>query len=115
MADPHFSNPADDDLPRTFRREKEARARTAAANSQSQAYGSPTQSNAQDRPPGEGPAVTVTALDIPFFRLMAFFMKAVLAAIPALVLLGLVLVGMGKLAQILFPWLIKMTILFTFQ
>ena len=59
-------------------------------------------------------SVTVTALDIPFFRLMAFFLKAALAAIPALLLLGLLLFGIGQLLQTYLPWLVKMRILVTF-
>jgi hypothetical protein len=117
MAEPQFSTHPDDDLPRTIRRERDARQQRSAAPSAQQSYGS--QSNniggaAADQAPGDGPPVTVTALDVPFFRLMAFFIKAVFAAIPALILLGLILFAIGQVAQILVPWLVKAKILITF-
>ena len=47
--------------------------------------------------------VSVTHLDIPFVRLMLFCFKAVFAAIPALIVLGAVLYGVGELLQSYFP------------
>jgi hypothetical protein len=116
MAEPTFATHNDDDLPRTFRRERDARQQRAAAQHPSTYAQQPMPSAAQlaELPPGDGPSVTVTALDIPFFRLMAFFMKAVLAGIPALLLLGLILFGIGQAAQSFLPWLIKMKVLVTF-
>ncbi|MFN3868852.1 MAG: hypothetical protein ACK4MF_07300, partial [Hyphomicrobiaceae bacterium] len=56
----------------------------------------------------------VTRLDVPFFHLMTFFIKAVFAAIPALLLLGGLLWGAGHLLQTYFPWLVKAQILIHF-
>ncbi len=118
MAEPQFSTHPDDDLPRTIRRERDARQRNAAGAPPTQGYNANAQAHlvhATDNAPGEGPVVTVTALDIPFFRLMAFFIKAVFAAIPALILLGLILYAVGQVAQIFLPWLVKAKILVTFH
>lgn len=60
------------------------------------------------------PAATVKRLDIPFLHLMAFFLKAVVAAVPALILLGAILWGMGQALKVLFPWLLKMQIFIQF-
>jgi hypothetical protein len=114
MAEPTFATHHDDDLPRTLRRERDARQQRAAAPASYAQQGMPSASQLADLPPGEGPSVTVTALDIPFFRLMAFFLKAVIAAIPALLLLGLILFGIGQAAQTFLPWLVKMKVLVTF-
>ena len=56
----------------------------------------------------------VTALEIPFGRLVAFFLKAVFAAIPAIILLGIFLWCAGQILTNYFPWLLKMKILITF-
>jgi hypothetical protein len=56
----------------------------------------------------------VQRFDVPFLRLAMFFMKAVLAAIPALILLGAILYFMGKGLEAYFPELIRMKILITF-
>ncbi|MEO1694450.1 MAG: hypothetical protein AAFR55_04360, partial [Pseudomonadota bacterium] len=55
--------------------------------------------------------VTVTKFDVPFFSLMSFFLKAILAAIPALILLGVILWGGGQVLKALFPWLLQAEIL----
>jgi hypothetical protein len=108
MAEPQFSTHQDDDLPRTLRRERDARAQ-ARANQEYDMDGL-----GRDLGSGDGPGVTVTRFDVPFLRLMLFFIKAVLAAIPALIMLGLILFLMGNIAHKLFPWLIKMRIMITF-
>ncbi|MEZ5852007.1 MAG: hypothetical protein R3D68_15295 [Hyphomicrobiaceae bacterium] len=100
MAEPHFAN--EDDLPRTFRREREARDREREA--QLAATQAPPPYDYQE--PAHGPAPeayfapeapgTVTRLAIPFPHLVWFFMKAVIAAIPALILLTVVLIGLGQ-------------------
>ncbi len=77
--------------------------------SRSQEYAQPAR-----LPPGEFPPATVTRFQVPFFHLVGFFLKAVLAAIPAILLLGAILWGLGTLAQIYFPALVKMRILITF-
>ncbi|MEO1283220.1 MAG: hypothetical protein AAFV69_16020, partial [Pseudomonadota bacterium] len=52
----------------------------------------------------------VTRFNVPFFHLVGFFIKAAFAAIPALLLLGGILWGIGMVLQTYFPWLIKMQI-----
>lgn len=59
------------------------------------------------------PAV-VKALDIPFAQLAAFFVKAVIAAIPALLLLMVILWGVGQILETLMPEFLKMKILISF-
>jgi hypothetical protein len=87
MAEPAFSHP-DDDLPRTLRRERDARQRAAQP-----AYAAPARGAPLDMP---SDGVAVTRFDISFFRLAWFLMKCVLAGIPALLLLGALLFGIGK-------------------
>lgn len=111
MAQTDISLAADepmDDLPRTLRREREARERAA------QAAAAPltgdyraTRGWAGDTPP---PAV-VTAIHVPFFQLVVFFIKAVFAAIPALFLLGVILWLAGDVLSAYFPWLVKVKVL----
>ena len=106
-----------DDLPRTLRREHEARAREAQiaasaippqyAPHQQETYAEP--SHVAEAGPG-----TVTRIDVPFLHLVTFFLKAVLAAIPALILLGAILWLMGQVLETVFPDLIKMKILISF-
>ncbi len=87
MAEPAFSH-QDDDLPRTLRRERDARQRAAQPAYAAQSRGAPLDM------PAEG--VAVTRFDVPFFRLAWFLMKCVIAGIPALLLLGAVLFGIGQ-------------------
>ena len=126
-----------DDLPRTLRREREARAREAREREA-------RERQAREREPvmsreGEGsgysavPAyigprsggvpfvygddpmpAAVTRFDVPFLRLVGFFLKAVIAAIPALVLLGTILWFAGKGLEAYFPELVRMKILISF-
>lgn len=123
MPEPHFST-LDDDLPRTFRRERDAREREAREREARERDGPavlrPTTSPAADRAkpapvttwPGDG--VTVTRFNVPFRHLVTFFIKAVFAAIPALIALTMVLWLMGEVLQRYFPWLLKMRILIQF-
>ena len=145
MADHNFGpigDEATDDLPRTFRREKEARAREArerAAQERAAAPSLPSMSDvhssasAHSGPSAAAPKIyadstvqpdvvadmpfpaTVRRFDVPFLHLMTFFLKAVLAAIPALILLTVVLWAAGSLLQSFFPDLVKMKILIGFQ
>ncbi len=46
---------------------------------------------------------TVVRFDVPFTHLMGFFIKAVFAAIPALILLGVLLWFAGSLLKTLLP------------
>jgi len=120
MSDTHLALPADggpDDLPRTLRREREAREREARAKQMTHGadYAPAHERDAED---GHGYddyyPVAVHRLEVPFFRLMFFFIKAVFAAVPALIILLALLWGAGELLQRFFPELIKMQILIHF-
>ncbi len=122
MAEPHFAG--DDDLPRTLRRERDARERDreqrerdAALAAQHQPYpqpgsqsgfgpdaghhdyANPDQASLYPMP-GSG---VVNRLEIPFLHLVWFFVKAVFAAIPALLLLTALLFGGGQVLKRFFP------------
>ncbi|MGH1417257.1 MAG: hypothetical protein ACRBCJ_00180 [Hyphomicrobiaceae bacterium] len=126
-----------DDLPRTLRRAREEREqaqREAAAKTQGASQRKPaapsispdalapiTPDAHADRSSGVASSnshantnaygeTSVTHLDIPFGHLSMFFVKAVFAAIPALILLIAVLWGIGQVLEVLFPELIKMKI-----
>lgn len=137
MADPVFSSLDDDDttedLPRTFRREKAARAREARERAARERAMDPPSLGADvaaSDMPDVGPAsmsdgvepsiqdmpfpASVRRFDVPFVHLMVFFLKAVIAAIPALILLGVILWFGGQLLETLFPELVKAKILITF-
>lgn len=144
MSNSDFALTADvaefDDLPRTLRREREARERekrereareTRSAKQSSGAETSESRKSAfepspslyvprdqdiSDRDTGdtEYPAATVKRFDVPFFHMMAFYLKAVVAAVPALVLLTAICWGMGQLIKIFFPWMLKAQILIHF-
>jgi hypothetical protein len=134
MAEPTFSNiaetsPFDDDLPRTLRRERESQARRAASTSNAAnddqsapvlALNSPSEPVANIPSMGRRPIrddttdharSTVTRLEIPFLHLMAFFLKAVIAAIPALILLLALLWLAGEALTATFPDLVKVQVL----
>jgi hypothetical protein len=145
MTDIHYSMAGDggpDDLPRTFRREREAREREARerearerellerelreqeardreAAMAAAAQAAPIEPLAVDArnyaaAPVESFPAAVRSLDVPFLHLVAFFFKAVFAAIPALLLLAVLLWGFGHLLQVYFPSLVKMQILIWF-
>jgi hypothetical protein len=142
MADTPYSADDGNDLPRTVRQQqKEARARDQVARDilnaprqpyarepqvaarQATAGGAPLAADmgrgqeyaqVQRLAPGESPPATVTRLQLPFLHMMGFFLKAVLASIPALLLLMAILWGLGQLAQTYLPWLVKMRVLITF-
>lgn len=99
-----------EDLPRTLRREKEAREREARERerrSQS-SFGVP-------EPVAYPPAVAETVLaddahpavvrrfDVPFGHLVVFFLKAAVAAIPAMVLLTIIAWGGGQILKAVAP------------
>jgi hypothetical protein len=125
MPEPHFST-LSDDLPRTLRRardERDAREREAngervppslktALTAVSGSEAPPVAELAAGGTAGEG--VTVTRLNVPFANLVTFFMKAVFAALPALIVLMVVLWTIGEVLQRYFPWLLKMRILIQF-
>lgn len=118
-----------DDLPRTLRRERELRQREARERKEREertrdgrsldALGDPPPYLVRVRPQpvvyGDDPiAASVHRFDVPFVQLAAFFLKAVLAAIPAFVLLGVILYFAGKGLEAYFPELVRMKILITF-
>ena len=109
MPEPTFSMTADDDLPRTIRREREARERQARER---QAAAAPVLE--RDVAPAlemPAPAATVVDIDMPFAKLAMFFMRAAFAVIPALIVLTAILWAFGQTLQLFFPQLLKMKIL----
>ena len=77
----------DDDLPRTIRREREARERESArtaGSASSAVVGRDGRMPARHAP---APPATVVDFDVPFAKLTFFFIKAVFAAVPALIVL----------------------------
>ena len=136
MTDTSYHSGGDEDLPRTVRQQKEARARDQLARESTLGARPATGANrtaspssignhlegdyrAADlplpqSPPGEYPLSTVARLQVPFSHLVVFFLKAVVAAIPALILLTLLLWGFGQILKHYLPWLIQMKIAITF-
>jgi hypothetical protein len=115
MSEPTFSMTADDDLPRTIRREREAREREARERQAREREAAAAASVPLIEHEGAygalaSPPATVTDIDVPFFRLMTFFIKAVFAAIPALLVLTALLWLLGQGLQSFFPQLLKMKI-----
>jgi hypothetical protein len=116
MTDTDFPLSADgdfDDLPRTLRREREARARAQAAV-EAPRYLTRDDGDASGEHADEPAPAAVTRIDVPFLRLVVFFLKAVIAAIPALILLCVILWFAGHLLQAIYPELVKMKILISF-
>lgn len=105
MSDPTLSIPEDDpaeDLPRAIRRERDAR----AAETRSRDFLGDAASG-PDPPPA-----TVTRIDVPFTGLVVFFLKAAVAAIPAILLLFAIVLVLGALIEWIYPELLaaKITI-----
>jgi len=113
MSEPTFSMTADDDLPRTIRREREARERQARERQAAAAAAAPALDRdvaaALDMPAPQ--RATVVDIDVPFAKLAMFFIRAVFAAIPALIVLTAILWVFGHALEIFFPQLLKMKIL----
>jgi hypothetical protein len=133
MAGPDFDPLLDDteDLPRTLRREKEARAREARERAAQERAAAPSLPMGSEDDPKPQPRIyasadfspkpggtllpaSVRSIDVPFTELTFFFLKAVLASIPALILLGVILWVLGTALEMIFPALIKMKILISF-
>lgn len=134
MSDINYPLAADggpDDLPRTLRRERDAREREArerlAKEQQRESFAphaSASASGASHDPfaadtgypnaQAEPLPATVRRFDVPFVHMVGFFLKAVFAMVPALILLGAILWGIGQLLQTFFPQLVKMQILIWF-
>ena len=111
--DAAMGSAASDDLPRTLRREREARDR---AQQSAFAPGTVQQRPSYVPEPAVGEhvmisATTVTDVRIPFGRLVMLCFKLVFAAIPALILLGIMLWTAGHLLMTYFPWLVKVQLL----
>lgn len=112
----------DDDLPRTLRRAKQERAaqlgHTASPPPEARPSPAPDALSVpvDDRPlaADREDGVTVRRFDVPFLSLMLFFVKAVLAGIPALILLGGILWAAGVILKLYFPWIIQTEILIRF-
>jgi hypothetical protein len=110
-------NEGPEDLPRTLRREKEAREREARereakarAATLTHDFGASDAAYEAKAAYAAAPA-TVTRFDVPFAHLMGFFIKAVFAAIPALILLGVLLWGAGAALKALYPQLVHTEII----
>ena len=110
MLEPTLSMTADDDLPRTIRRERESRERQAREREAAAAMSLPSIDCHGDYGALASPPTTVTDIDVPFFRLTTFFIKAVFAAVPALIMLTALLWLFGQGLQTFFPQLLKMKI-----
>ena len=103
------------DLPLTVLRERAKQEREARNRAQTQASATPSAGLVPGQSYAEGPVpAMVTRLQIPLLRLMFFFIKAAFAAIPALIILGVILWIAGHLLQLYFPELVKMQILIQF-
>jgi hypothetical protein len=119
VTDINFSLTADgdiDDLPRTLRREREARQREAREREEKARAATLTHDFGASDTRAEMPAyaaapATVVRFDVPFAHLMGFFIKAVLAAVPALILLGVLLWYAGYALKSLYPELIHTEVL----
>jgi hypothetical protein len=122
MAEPVLSMDADDDLPRTIRRErdaKEAREREAQEREARERLSMEPpgftvfEPQIRYQPPAAAaaPAGAAIGLDVPFSKLMTFFIKAVFAAIPALIILTALLWVSAVGLQALFPDLVKLKVL----
>ena len=126
LSEPGFSLDGDDDLPRTIRREREARqARAREAREREEwerlsispvpvgAFERQISQDVRQMPYGlAAPSgAPVAMLDVPFSKLMAFFIKAVFAAIPALFILVAALWLAGHGLQTLFPDMMKLKVL----
>ena len=125
MAEPNLSMYADDDLPRTIRRERDAKearereARERDARERLSMEPAPIHSFERQAAFGErqvpygfaAPSGSIATFDVPFSKLMAFFIKAVFAAVPALVVLAALLWLLGHGLQTFFPDLVKLKIL----
>lgn len=99
-----------DDLPRTLRRERDRQAAESASTMPSPAY-EVHHDGYQDGVMDEPTAASVRRFDVPFLHLMFFLLKAVIAAIPALLLLTVILWFAGQALQAFFPELVQLKIL----
>lgn len=144
MTYPLTADGGPDDLPRTLRREKEAREREAREREAAER----ALAQRETLPMGPSPApaarlapepashvdesmyetpdphysgidepsipATVQRFDVPFLHLVSFFLKAAVAAVPAMLLLGVFAWIAGHMLKTFFPWLVKAQILIHF-
>lgn len=123
MAEPRFAT--EDDLPRTLRRAREEKERELRERGQDTGLDAgpgrvgpraPDLSHQIEHPVDHAPPLAlgssgvVSRLEVPFFHLVGFFLKAVFAAIPAILLLAALLWLGGKALQTFFPGLGRMQI-----
>jgi hypothetical protein len=118
---PLMADEGSDDLPRTLRREREARERAAREREAKARTATLTHdfgaSDGRSERGASAEALSGTAVnrfEVPFGHLMMFFIKAVFAAIPALIILTALLWLGGNVLKAFFPELIHMQILVTF-
>jgi hypothetical protein len=110
---PLMADEGPEDLPRTLRREREAREREkrereakARAATLTHDFGASDRSFGSRAEMVQAAPAVVTRFDVPFFRLMTFFIKAVFAAIPALILLGVLIWFAGLILKTYYPGLV---------
>ena len=107
-----------EDLPRTLRREREARERAAREREAKARAATLTHdfgaADARHEPAIEGSGATVSRFEVSFGHLMMFFIKAVFADIPAMIILCILMWCAGALLKAYYPELIHMQILITF-
>jgi len=108
-----------EDLPRTLRREKEARERAARereakARAATLTHDFGAAEGRHEQAAIDASGATVSRFEVSFGHLMMFFIKAVFAAIPALIMLSALLWLGGNVVKAMFPELIHMQILITF-
>ena len=118
---PLMADEGSDDLPRTLRREREARERAAREKEAKARAATLTHDFGASEARGERSVqvdsysgTVVNRFDVPFGHLMMFFIKAVFAAIPALIVLSALLWIGGNLVKAVYPELIEMQVLVTF-
>jgi len=114
---PLMADGGDEDLPRTLRREREAREREARERQARQRNATLTHDfgaaevEAYAGAQMEPVPASVKRFDVPFVQLMMFFIKAVFAAIPALLILGTLLWFAGAALKAAYPQLVHTEIL----
>ena len=111
MQEPTFAMTLDDDLPRTIKRERDARERERASRERVEresVLALPEREEAVQL--AQTTAATVVDFDVPFGKLMFFLVKVVFAAVPALIVLTAMLWLFGQGLQAFFPQLLKLKI-----
>lgn len=122
MSEPSLPLPSDetaDDLPRTFRRERDARAKEAREREEREQREAEARKARGERvspfAAPDAPSATITGFDVPFTHLVMFFLKAAIAAVPALLLLGAMLLLIGTLIALFDPGLVPIQLKFGYK